>query len=91
MSVYNKYKLHRNVFVSHCYGAIHTLRLLNFIYSKEKTIEGIAAVIILDLGARAPVSLGLVGKLPAFVLGMWSDNNVCVYIGRRREVCVFVN
>ena len=69
MSVYNKYKLRRNVFVSHCYGAIHTLRLLDLIYSKEKIIEGIAAVIILDLGARAPVSLGLVGKLPAFVLG----------------------
>ena len=69
MSVYNKYKLRHNVFVAHCYGAIHTLRLLDFVYSKEKTIQGVAAVVILDLGATAPVNLGLVGKLPAFVLG----------------------
>ena len=80
MSVYKKYKLGRNVFVSHCYGAIHTLRLLDLIYSKEKTIEGIAAVIMLDLGARAPVSLGLVGKLPAFVLGRCSvSDNISYY------------
>ena len=70
-AVYNKYKLRHNVFVSHCYGAIHTLRLLDLIYSKEKTIEDIVAVVLFDLGANAPVSLGLVGKLPAFVLGEW--------------------
>ena len=70
-AVYNKYKLRHNVFVSHCYGAVHTLRLLDLIYSKEKTIENIAAVVLFDLGANAPVSLGLVGKLPAFVLGEW--------------------
>ena len=28
-----------------------------------------AAVVLFDLGVNAPASLGLVGKLPAFVLG----------------------
>ena len=70
-AIYNKYKLRHNVFVSHCYGAVHTLRLLNLIYSKEKAIEGVAAVVLLDLGVSAPASLGLIGKLPAFVLGEW--------------------
>ena len=45
------------------------LRLLDFIYSKEKAIEGVAAVVLLDLGVGAPASVGLIGKLPAFVLG----------------------
>ena len=72
------------MFISHCYGAIHTLRLLDFIYSKEKVIEGVAAVILLDLGDVAPVSLGLVGKLPAFILGRF----VCVHA--RACVCVCV-
>ena len=46
------------------------LRLLDVIYSKEKVIQGVAAVVLLDLGVSAPVSLGLVGKLPSFMLGM---------------------
>jgi hypothetical protein len=64
------YKLQHNVFISHCYGAVHTLRLLDLI-SKEGAIDGIAAVVLFDLGVNAPASLGLVGKLPAFVLGKW--------------------
>ena len=71
MAIYNRHKLRHNIFVAHCYGAIHVLRLLDVIYSKEKTIEGVAAVVLLDLGATSPVSLGLVGKLPAFVLGKY--------------------
>ena len=70
MAVYNKYKLSHNIFVAHCYGAVHVLRLLDVIYSKEKVIQGVAAVVLLDLGVSAPVSLGLVGKLPSFMLGM---------------------
>ena len=70
MAVYNKYKLRHNVFVAHCYGAVHVLRLLDVIYSKEKVIQGVAAVVLLDLGVSAPVSLGLVGKLPSFMLGI---------------------
>ena len=62
------YKLHHNVFISHCYGAIHTLRLLDLL-SKEKAIDSVAAMVLLDLGVNAAASLGLVGKLPAFVLG----------------------
>ena len=68
-AIYEKYKRRLNVFVSHCYGAAHTLRLLDLIYSKKKAIEDVAAVVLLDLGVSAPASLGLVGKLPAFVLG----------------------
>ena len=68
MAVYSKYKLHHNVFVAHCYGAIHVLRLLDLLYTK-RTIQEVSAVVLLDLGANAPASLGLVGKLPAFVLG----------------------
>jgi hypothetical protein len=64
------YKLQHNVFISHCYGAVHTLRLLDFI-SKEGAIDSVAAVVLFDLGVNAPASLGLVGKLPAFVLGKW--------------------
>ena len=67
-AVYNMYKLHHNVFISHCYGAIHTLRLLDFL-SRETAIDSVAAVVLLDLGVNAAASLGLVGKLPAFVLG----------------------
>ena len=44
------------------------LRLLDVIYSKEKVVQGVAAVVF-DLGVSAPVSLGLVGKLPSFMLG----------------------
>ena len=39
MAVYNKYKLSHNVFVAHCYGAVHVLRLLDVIYSMEKVIQ----------------------------------------------------
>ena len=69
MAVYNKYKLSHNVSVAHCYGDIHVLRLLDVIYSKEKVVQGVAAVVF-DLGVSAPVSLGLVGKLPSFMLGI---------------------
>lgn len=56
------------MFVAHCYGAIHVLRLLKLL-SVENKLNEIVGVVILALGVNSPVSLGLVGKLPAFILG----------------------
>ena len=43
------------------------LRLLDVIYSKEKVIQGEAAVVLLDLGVSTPVSLGLVYRETTFI------------------------
>lgn len=67
-AVYEAHKKDCNVFVSHCYGTIHTLRLVSWLREQGRGGE-VRGVAMISFGARAPVSLGLVGKLPAFVLG----------------------
>ena len=67
-TIYERHKQERNVFVAHCYGSIHVLRLLKML-SVENRLNEIVGVVILALGVNSPVSLGLVGKLPAFILG----------------------
>ena len=71
-AIYDQHKKERNVFVAHCYGAIHVLRLLKLL-SVEKKLNEIVGVVILALGVNSPVSLGLVGKLPAFILGRYRN------------------
>lgn len=67
-ALYDRHKQERNVFIAHCYGAAHVLRLLN-VLSLENRLNEVVGVVILALGVNSPVSLGLVGKLPAFMLG----------------------
>ena len=67
-TIYEWHKQERNVFVAHCYGSIHVLRLLKML-SVDSRLNEIIGVVILALGVNSPVSLGLVGKLPTFILG----------------------
>ena len=60
--------MQRNVFVAHCYGVIHMLRLLKWL-SMESRLSEVAGVIMLAIGTNAPTSVGPIIKLPAFVLG----------------------
>jgi pimeloyl-ACP methyl ester carboxylesterase len=69
-TVYEAHKKERNVFVSHCYGAIHTLRLVKWLRDGGRTGE-VVGVALLSLGARAPVSLGMAKIIPAFILGKY--------------------
>ena len=66
--MYEAHKRSRNVFVSHCYGAIHTLHLVKWLRDEGRAGE-IVGVALLSLGARAPVSLGVAAWIPAFILG----------------------
>lgn len=68
IAVFNKYKQNKNVFVSHSYGNIHTMRHLNMLKARGK-LNLVAGWILIGLGTNAPTSGGLVIKLPAFVLG----------------------
>ncbi|KAL5466929.1 hypothetical protein EMCRGX_G031092 [Ephydatia muelleri] len=64
--IYNSHRRLHNVFISHCYGAIHTLRLLDTLKQEQRLTE-VAGVILLDVGIRA-LSLGMLSSLPAFLL-----------------------
>ena len=66
--MYEAHKRPRNVFVSHCYGAIHTLRLVKWLRDEGRAVE-VGGVAVLSLGAQAPVSLGIAAWIPAFILG----------------------
>lgn len=65
-TIYNSHKKPHNVFISHCYGAIHTLRLL-YTLKQEHRLTEVAGVIILNLGIRA-LSINMLSSLPAFML-----------------------
>lgn len=67
-AVYEAHKKARNVFVSHCYGAIHTLHLMKWLRDEGRAGE-VRGVAVLSLGAQAPASVGLVARIPAFILG----------------------
>ena len=73
--MYDTHKKKRNVFVGHCYGAIHTLRLVKWLRDNERAGE-VVGVALLSLGNRAPASIGLLGKVPAFVLGETQPPNL---------------
>lgn len=65
--MYERHKKERNVLVAHCYGSIHTLRLMKWL--REQGREGeVRGVVLISLGAGA-LSVGGVAKLPAFFLG----------------------
>ena len=66
-AIYSSHKRLHNVFISHCYGAIHTFRLLSALKQKQRLAE-IAGVILLDVGIRA-LSVSVFTILPAFILG----------------------
>ena len=69
--VYETHKKKKNVFVSHCYGTIHTLHLVRWLRDRGRAGE-VLGVALMSLGATAPASLGLLGKVPAFILGKWA-------------------
>ena len=60
--------MQRNVFVAHCYGVTHTLRLLKWL-SMENRISEVAGVVMLAIGSNVPSSVGFIAKMPAFFLG----------------------
>ena len=65
--MYEQHKKERNVLVAHCYGSIHSLRLMKWL--REQGREGeVRGVVLISLGAGA-LSVGGVAKLPAFFLG----------------------
>ena len=65
--MYERHKKERNVLVAHCYGSIHTLRLMKWL--REQGREGeVKGMVLISLGASA-LSVGVVSKLPAFFLG----------------------
>ena len=74
--MYETHKRKRNVFVSHCFGAIHTLHLVKWLRDEGRAGE-IVGVALLSLGARAPVSMGMLAWIPAFILG----TTCCMYVG----------
>lgn len=65
--LYERHKQERNVFIAHCYGSIHTLRLLQWLSERERLGE-VAAIVLLALGSNSPVPSGALLKLPAFLL-----------------------
>lgn len=65
--IYNSHKRLHNVFISHCYGAIHTLRLLDTLKQEQRLAE-VAGVVLLNVGIRAPY-VSMLSSLPAFLLG----------------------
>ena len=69
--MYEAHKKKQNVFIGHCYGAIHTLHLVKWLRDIGRAAE-VVGVAMMSLGARAPASIGLLGKVPAFVLGITS-------------------
>ena len=66
--LFQQFKAEHNIIVAHCYGVVHTLRLLKRLKNEGRRGE-IAGVVLLSLGKKKPVSMGLIGKLPAFALG----------------------
>lgn len=68
VAIFSKYKQHKNVYVCHSYGNIHVLRHLKLL-KVQGGLDSIVGVVMIGLGVNAPVSLGLLGKLPCFVLG----------------------
>lgn len=68
LAIFKKFKQHKNVYVSHSYGNIHVLRHLKLLQARH-ALDSIAGVVMIGLGTNAPVSIGMLGKLPCFVLG----------------------
>ena len=81
--MFEAHKKTHNVFISHCYGAIHTLHLMSWLREQGRR-EEVRGVAVISLGATTPVSLGLVAKLPAFVLG----RSLSLSISTGFEVCL---
>ena len=67
--MYEARKKRRNALIGHCYGALHTLHLMKWLRDEGRA-EEVVGVAMMSLGSRAPVSVGLLGKLPAFILGL---------------------
>ena len=74
--MYEVHKKEQNVIIGHCYGAVHTLHLIKWLRGKGRAAE-VVGVVMLSLGARAPASIGLLGKVPAFVLGIYNIQIFC--------------
>ena len=66
--MYETHKKTRNVFVSHCYGCIHTLRLVRWVREAGRG-EEIRGFVALSLGAQGISTGSWVSHLPAFFLG----------------------
>ena len=66
--VFQRYKKGRNFIFAHCYGALHTLRLLKLLSDKEMLYE-ISGVALLALGKRNPVSASWIKYVPSTILG----------------------
>lgn len=66
-----KYRKSENYIVAHCYGVIHTMRLLKSLRSEDlhDTVKG---CVLISIGVNCPVSSfgGSLTKIPAFFLGM---------------------
>ena len=65
-----KHKKSRNIIVAHCYGAIHTLRLMKRL-RQEGQHTSVVGVAIIALGTNSPLppSGAWLTKIPAFIQG----------------------
>ena len=68
--LFMKHKKSRNIIVGHCYGAIHTLRLMKRL-RQEGQHTSIVGVTIIALGTNCPLppSGAWLTKIPAFIQG----------------------
>lgn len=68
MAVFMKYKKQRNLIVAHCYGALHTIRLLTLL-KEQDLLSSIMGVVLLALGNRCPVPSSWFKYVPSTFLG----------------------
>ena len=66
--MYDAHKKTQNVLVGHCYGSIHSLRLMKWLRDEGRAAE-IKGVVLMSLGGFAPTGVKWLSVLPAFFLG----------------------
>ena len=67
-----KYKKSENYIVSHCYGVIHSMRLLKRL--RNENIHGVVkGCVFISIGVNCPVgpSASTLSMIPSFALGMY--------------------
>ena len=69
-TLFMKYRKARNFIVAHCYGSIHSLRLVKKLRD-EGEVNCVKGLVIISLGTNLPVPPGssLFLKLPVTVMG----------------------
>ena len=64
------YKRRYNFIVAHCYGALHTLRLMKNLKEKE-LLASVTGLVLISIGQHCPFPSHWLSSVPAFVLGMY--------------------